>query len=49
MPSSVSSQNTALCTWRPWEQIMHQALVMGFSDTFAVIGIVLVLAALALR
>ena len=26
---------------------MHQALVMGFSDTFAVIGIVLVLAALA--
>ena len=26
---------------------MHQALVMGFSGTFAVIGIVLVLAALA--
>ena len=27
--------------------VKHQALVMGFSDTFAVIGIVLVLAALA--
>jgi DHA2 family multidrug resistance protein len=27
--------------------VKHQALVMGFSDTFAVIGVVLVLAALA--
>jgi DHA2 family multidrug resistance protein len=27
--------------------VKHQALVMGFSDTFAVIGAVLVLAALA--
>jgi len=27
---------------------MHQALVMGFSDTFAVIGIVLVLVLAAL-
>ena len=29
--------------------VKHQALVMGFSDTFAVIGVVLVLAALAVR
>jgi MFS transporter, DHA2 family, multidrug resistance protein len=27
--------------------VKHQALVMGFSDTFAVIGVVLVLAAIA--
>jgi MFS transporter, DHA2 family, multidrug resistance protein len=27
--------------------VKHQALVMGFSDTFAVIGAVLVLAAIA--
>jgi DHA2 family multidrug resistance protein len=27
--------------------VKHQALVMGFSDTFAVIGVVLILAALA--
>jgi DHA2 family multidrug resistance protein len=27
--------------------VKHQALVMGFSDTFAVLGIVLVLAAIA--
>jgi DHA2 family multidrug resistance protein len=27
--------------------VKHQALVMGFSDTFAVIGVVLVIAALA--
>ncbi len=27
--------------------VKHQALVMGFSDTFAVIGVVLVLAAVA--
>ena len=27
--------------------VKHQALVMGFSDTFAVIGVVLVVAAIA--
>jgi DHA2 family multidrug resistance protein len=27
--------------------VKHQALVMGFSDTFAVIGVVLVLSAIA--
>jgi MFS transporter, DHA2 family, multidrug resistance protein len=45
VPDPAAAQHQAIAALG--SAVKHQALVMGFSDTFAVIGVVLVLAALA--
>jgi DHA2 family multidrug resistance protein len=46
MPDPAAAQHQAIVALG--NLVKRQALVMGFSDTFAVIGVVLVLAAIAM-